>query len=266
MREMKTPSARSMPLPSRMYSPSVWPGRLTISTKCTEYLGSCKRKQNIGITPRKQTVQPIATLMIPDQHREPARYKTPTFSFRFIDLHECRWIWSINKTAINWLAIYTWAAHVNLTTMQRTTQHEHNHCVAKFIPHANQCLREMTFDSARPQKQNELALPSVLSVSREAPFIIDESIETSWLSSARWAKHSVPVAVNCLKNKRARFIVNISWSGSIQGGETFMSFLSDRYKACIPLHKKWIQIFTPKFRSSASNISLRRRSCRFTFT
>ena len=87
MREMKTPSARSMPLPSRMYSPSVWPGRLTISTKCTEYLGSCKRKQNIGITPRKQTVQPIATLMIPDQHREPARYKTPTFSF--LDLLIC---------------------------------------------------------------------------------------------------------------------------------------------------------------------------------
>lgn len=46
MREMNTPSARSAPLPSRMYSPSVWPGRFTISTICTLNLTFCGKNKH----------------------------------------------------------------------------------------------------------------------------------------------------------------------------------------------------------------------------
>ena len=45
IRDMNTPSERSIPLPSRMYNPNVCPGLLTISTKLVMASGSWKTKE-----------------------------------------------------------------------------------------------------------------------------------------------------------------------------------------------------------------------------
>lgn len=47
IRDIKTPSDRSAPLPSRMYRPNVWPGRLTISTSCITGKHKHKHKQMV---------------------------------------------------------------------------------------------------------------------------------------------------------------------------------------------------------------------------